>query len=36
MKIHNKMVSVLGDTTLSKTICKWVLEFKCGHTSIER
>lgn len=35
MKIHNKTVSVLGNTTLSKTICKWIHEFKCGHTSIK-
>ena len=36
IKIHNKMLNVLEDAALSKTVvCKWVVEFKCGRTSVE-
>ena len=35
-KVHNKMVKVLENGIPSKTkACKWTLEFKNGHMSIE-
>ncbi|EFN76256.1 hypothetical protein EAI_15766, partial [Harpegnathos saltator] len=36
MDIYSEMVNVLGESAPSKTmICKWILEFQRGCTSIE-
>ena len=34
IKIHDEMLNVLGAASSKTLVCKWVVEFKCGPTSV--